>query len=264
MFNSWWRGPDTTWVTFLETLILITFTVLTAGLVLPQAHRLWVTRDPSGISVAGLLNGAVGYTAWVIYLGWQQDWVPAAATGFAWLVWVGTTWYVVKAVGTSRGSIAMMCGYFVMLSTAALVDLRVFGIVLSLGAVYSAFPAVVEAWRAEHIRGVSVGTWALYVAESLSWLAWALVVHDFVLGLYGLLAALMGMLVLAALAVRSEARQPFVGPLEEPASTGPDPSLSHGGAGRPHSVWSQPVGEVFDDLLDDLLDDAHAPQGIVG
>lgn len=190
-----------------ELLVTVAFAVLTVAIVIPQALRLYRTRDAAGLSVAGLLNGSVGYTAWVAYLSVQQHWLAMAATAAAGVVWVATAAYVATKQGLTRSAVTSTAGYAATLATLAAIDLTVFGIALSLGAVWSGIPSVHTAWRAEQISGISVGTWGLYIAESLSWLAWAVVEGDFVVGLYGVLATAVGVAVLAAVVVRVEARQ---------------------------------------------------------
>lgn len=191
------------------------FLFLTVTIVIPQAWRLWVTRDPSGISVASLLNGCVGYSAWVAYLAYQHHWAACAATAFALTVWVGTSLYVAARNGATTQAVVSAAAYALVLGSIATVSVTLFGIVLSLGAVWSGTPAVVRAWRDESISGISVGTWSLLVAESLAWLAWAVVVGDVIVGLYGTLAALMSLAVLAAVAFRTEAR---TGPIPAPST----------------------------------------------
>ena len=194
-------------MTALEFLTTTAFTVLTVAIVIPQARRLYLTRDASGLSVAGLFNGTVGYIAWVAYLSVQQHWIAMAATAVAGLVWGATGAYAAARLGVTRSAITSTSGYAVVLCSLAVVDLTLFGIVLSLGAVWSGIPSVHTAWRAEQISGISVGTWSLYIAESLSWLAWALVEKDLIVGLYGVLAAAVGVAVIAAVIARVEARQ---------------------------------------------------------
>lgn len=190
----------------LEIVVLTLFTTLTIAIVIPQAIRLWTTRDPSGLSLAGLLNGSVGYAAWVAYLSVQGQWIPMVATAIAGVVWVGTAAYVAMRVGLSSAVLSSVAAYAVTLSALATISTSAFGVALSFGAVWSGLPSVAEAWRAQQISGISVGTWGLYVAESLAWLAWALMEKDFIVGLYGALAALIGVAVLAAVVVRVEAR----------------------------------------------------------
>lgn len=199
-------GSDRFPVSALELLVLILFATLTVAIVVPQAYRLWSTRNASGLSLAGLLNGIVGYAAWTVYLSVQGDWVPMAATAVAGVIWVGTAAYASVRLGLTRAAVASALGYAATLGALSLVDTAVFGIALSLGAVWSGLPSVAAAWRAERIAGISVGTWVLYVAESLSWLAWALLERDLVVGLYGALATVIGVAVLAAVMVRVEAR----------------------------------------------------------
>lgn len=191
----------------LELLVTVAFAVLTVAIVIPQAWRLYRTRDAAGISVAGLLNGSVGYTAWVAYLSVQQHWLAMSATAVAGVVWVATAAYVGAKQGLTRNAVVSTVGYATVLSSLAMIDVTVFGVALSLGAVWSGIPSVHAAWRAEQISGISVGTWGLYIGESLSWLAWALVEKDFVVGLYGVLATGVGAAVLAAVVIRVEARQ---------------------------------------------------------
>lgn len=186
--------------------MLTLFTTLTIAIVIPQAMRLWTTRDPSGLSLAGLLNGTVGYTAWVAYLSVQHQWVAATATAIAGVVWFGMAAYVTARIGLTRAALVSTAAYALTLGGLASVSTPAFGIALSLGAVWSGLPSVAEAWRAQQISGISVGTWGLYVAESLAWLAWAVMENDFIVGLYGALAALIGVAVLAAVVVRVEAR----------------------------------------------------------
>lgn len=190
-----------------EFLTTVAFAVLTVAIVIPQAVRLIKTRNASGLSVAGLFNGTVGYLAWVGYLSVQQHWIAMGATAVAAIVWAATAAYVAAKQGITRAAVTSTAGYATVLATLAVVDLTVFGVVLSLGAVWSGIPSVHTAWRAERIGGISVSTWIVYIAESLSWLAWALVEHDFVVGLYGVLATGVGVAIIAAVIIRVEARQ---------------------------------------------------------
>lgn len=190
-----------------ELLVTVAFAVLTVAIVIPQAWRLYRTRDAAGVSVAGLFNGSVGYCAWVGYLTYQQHWLAMSATALAAVVWIGTAAYAATKQGITRPAVISTVGYGATLGTLAMIDVTLFGIVLSLGAVWSGIPSVHAAWRAEQISGISVGTWSLYIAESLSWLAWALVEKDFVVGLYGVLATGVGLAVVAAVVVRVEARR---------------------------------------------------------
>lgn len=190
-----------------EVLTTTAFAVLTVAIVVPQAVRLCRTRDAAGLSVAGLLNGSVGYLAWVAYLTYQQHWLAMASTTLAAVVWIATATYVAIKQDIARSAITSTAGYATTLAGLALIDVTAFGIVLSLGAVWSGIPSVAQAWRAEQISGISVGTWSLYIAESLAWLAWAVVEQDFIVGLYGVLATAVGMAVIAAVVVRVEARQ---------------------------------------------------------
>jgi uncharacterized protein with PQ loop repeat len=191
----------------IEFLTTVAFAVLTVAIVIPQAVRLIKTRDANGLSVAGLFNGTVGYVAWVAYLSVQEHWIAMAATAVAAVVWAATAAYVAAKQGITRPAVTSTAGYATTLATLAMIDLTVFGVVLSLGAVWSGIPSVHTAWRAEQISGISVSTWVVYIAESLSWLAWALVEKDFVVGLYGVLATGVGLAIIAAVIVRVEARQ---------------------------------------------------------
>lgn len=191
----------------LELLVTTAFTVLTVAIVIPQAWRLATTRDPSGLSAAGLLNGSVGYTAWVGYLTYQQHWLAMATTALAGVVWIGTTAYVISRLGVSRAAVRFACVYAAALATLALISVPVFGIAISFGAIWAGSPAVREAWTAERISGLSVSGWALYVAEAVSWLAWGLMKPDVVVALYGGIATGIGSAVIAAVVIRVEARR---------------------------------------------------------
>jgi uncharacterized protein with PQ loop repeat len=191
----------------LELLVTTSFTVLTIAIVIPQAWRLAKTRNPAGLSAAGLLNGSVGYLAWVGYLTYQQHWLAMAATALAGVVWIATAAYVVTHRGATRAAVTSTVAWAGTLGALALISVPVFGVALSFGAVWSGIPSVREAWRAGEISGISTPTWALYVAESLAWLAWGVVEHDFVVGLYGVLATGIGTAVIAAVVVRVEARR---------------------------------------------------------
>jgi uncharacterized protein with PQ loop repeat len=202
------RRADVAGVELLETLTLILFAVLTVALNIPQAVRLWSTRDPSGLSVAGLLSGTVGYLAWVVYLSAQGQWVAMVATVVATLLWAGIATFTVVRRGASLAQVSHALAYAAVLGALAFIDLRVFGVALSLGTIWTTMPSVLEAWRAERITGLSVPSWSLYAAESLSWLAWAVMIEDPVLVIYGIVATTLGASILAAIVVRKEARHP--------------------------------------------------------
>lgn len=191
----------------IEVLVTTAFTVLTIAIVIPQAWRLAKTRNAAGLSPAGLLIGSVNYLAWVGYLTYQSQWLAMAATAFAAVVWVGTCAYAIARLGISRNAVLATVGWAALLGALALVSVPIFGVALSFGAVYSGIPAVREAWKAERISGISASTWGLYVAESLAWLAWAVMEKDMVVGLYGVLATAIGAAVVAAIVVRVEARK---------------------------------------------------------
>lgn len=173
----------------LELLVVVAANVLGAAMSLPQVVRLLRTRQVSGVSPAWAALSVVTNLWWLAYGVGVGSWaiVPVAAVSV-----LGYT-AILAALAAFGGLVSGRTG--VLVPVLAVAGLPALGLVLGgwaaagvvLGALYAVqlAPAVLGAYRAADLRGVSGGTWGIAWLEAALW------------GVYGIAAGDAGLLALA-------------------------------------------------------------------
>lgn len=188
----------------LSALLLVTLTVSSVVLCVPQLVRLVRVGHPDGLSGTSLLFGSVNYTAWSGYLSWEQAWGLLLANLVASLVWYAVAALALPQLAPTR-SWWLPVGWAGALGVLGLVDLHLLGPVLGLGSLLTFTPQAVGVWRVLSLAAVSPLTWWLTMVEGFSWLLQS--VKDQLAGgvLSGGIATAAAVSVLTALLVRGAA-----------------------------------------------------------
>lgn len=172
-----------------ELLVVVAANVLGAAMSLPQVVRLLRTRQVSGVSPAWAALSVVSNVWWLAYGVGVGSWaiVPVAVVSV-----LGYTAIVAALAAFGGGGSARVAVVVPVLAVAGLPAVGLWlggwaaaGVVL--GALYAVqlAPAVLGAYRAADLRGVSAGTWACAWLEAALW------------GVYGIAAGDAGLLALA-------------------------------------------------------------------
>lgn len=141
---------------------------------LPQPVRLVRTGLPDGVSPLAAINAVVSETAWLVY-GWHAGLVPVWAVSLAALVpGIWTAVLVRRAV--TRGDLGRAGLWLSVIVVAALTGQL--GVVLGVSVLVSVGPQVWTAIRAADLRGLSMYTWLVAIADALTWGMYGLVVGD--------------------------------------------------------------------------------------
>jgi uncharacterized protein with PQ loop repeat len=214
----------------LSALLLLTLTVSSVVLCVPQLVRLIRVGHAAGLSGASLLFGTVNYTVWSGYLAWEEAWGLLLANVVASLVWYAVVALALPKIAPAR-SWWLPVGWAGVLGLLGLVDPHLLGPVLGLGSLLTYTPQAVGVWRVLSLAAVSPMTWWLTAVEGFSWLLQS--VKDQLAGgiLSGGIATAAAVSVLTALLVRGAALATEdgapVGPEPEPE---PEPDLVDGAA----------------------------------
>jgi uncharacterized protein with PQ loop repeat len=208
----------------LSALLLVTLTVSSVVLCVPQLVRLIRVGHPAGLSGTALLFGSVNYTAWSGYLLWEQAWGLLLANLVASLVWYAVAALALPQIAPKR-SWWLPVGWAGVLGLLGLVDLHLLGPVLGLGSLLTFTPQAVGVWRVLSLAAISPTTWWITMVEGSSWVLQS--VKDQLAGgiLSGSIATAAAVSVLLALLVRGATliTDDEVGPLPDPEPVDPEP-----------------------------------------
>jgi uncharacterized protein with PQ loop repeat len=163
---------------------------------LPQPLRLVRTGLPEGVSPLAATNAVVSETAWLVY-GLQAGLVPVWAVSVAALV-PGLWTVALVRRQVSRGDLARAAIWLGVILAAALTGRL--GVVLGVSVLVSVGPQVWTAIRADDLRGLSMYTWLIAIADALMWGAYGLVVGDGALLGYAAVLVTAAVVVLARMA----------------------------------------------------------------
>lgn len=165
--------------------------ILFISRLLPQPVRLVRTGLPEGVSPLASINAVVSESAWLVY-GWQAGLVPVWAVSVAALV-PGIWTVVLLRHQVTRGDVARAALWLVVIVVAGVTGRL--GVVLGVSVLVSVGPQVWTAVREDDLRGLSVFTWLIAIADGLTWGLYGWVVDD------GALLGYAAVLVSAALVV---------------------------------------------------------------
>lgn len=173
--------------------------LLGIGLIAPQALRIMRTHNAAGVSVTGLVCSCISYAGWVSFAVHLLD-IPMLVSLL--LPFVLETITLVLAVrwnGETGGMTIAGCWLAAVVS-ASLIGWPALGALLAISIVWGYGPAVVEAWRAPDVSGVSVLAWRVRVLDGLAWASYGLVTTQSESLVYGTAAASLAVGVLVGLA----------------------------------------------------------------
>lgn len=185
-------------MTWLDDAAVISATVLAIVSLIPQARRLLLTRDASGVSITWTAIGTVTNAGWFVYVSTEGLWASAPATvissGFyAWLFLLlarlGTPWPVAARLGAAWA--------VVLVVMTAATSLAVLGAVLGLAYAIQVGPSVFTAYRTWAPTGVAPGTWLLMLLQVVLWGVYGIAHRDVPIMIYGVTGITAAVLMLA-------------------------------------------------------------------
>lgn len=186
------------------TIVAVAASVLGSGMALPQALRLFRTGRTEGVSPAwiGVSTAINGW--WVAYALAVSLWslLPVASLSFLLYVWIGVVY--VRAT-SMRALTGIGVGAF-GLGMAPLPALlaggwEIAGIAVGLSYGAQLAPAVVAAYRASALDGISPATWVISFTEAALWLAYGFGIGDRALVAGGAMGVVMAGAIVARLLV---------------------------------------------------------------
>jgi len=188
--------------------IVVAATVLGSGMAFPQAHRLFRTRRVDGVS-AGWVGVSLALNGWWLAYGLAAGvWALVPVSALSLLLYASIAVLYVHTSGWA--SLRTMTVGGLVLAAVPLPFLvvggwTVAGAVVGVSYGLQLLPAVVTAFRAPDLTGVSAGTWILALVESSLWLVYGLAVTDIALIVGGTSGVLMSSLILVRLTVTGHA-----------------------------------------------------------
>ena len=176
-------------------LALVASTIFLIRLI-PQPMRLWRSGVSAGVSPLAAANAVASAAAWLAY---------GVIHGLlvVWAVSVAALVPGVWTVGLLRREFRRADGLGAGMVTGAFVSSGVAGVLgaaLALGVLVTAGPQVWHAVRHSDLRGISPATWAVAVADALSWGIYGVVISDRALEGYGVVLFASAAVVLGRLA----------------------------------------------------------------
>lgn len=184
--------------------VVLPFCLLLVSSVLvyvPQLVQLARGAEPTGLSAASLVGGAVNYLFWTIYLG-SLGWSALLVCNvLAMVVWWATTALALRRLPLTRGCLVPLAWAGLLLALLVVAP-GALGPVLGLSVLFTYVPQVVTAWTAPSVAGLSVVTWALCVLQGMVWFAQSL--PGMLVGglVFGVVSTIGSGLVVAAIVVR--------------------------------------------------------------
>jgi len=198
---------------------VVAATVLGSGMALPQARRLFTTRRIEGVSAAWVGVSIALNTWWLIYGLAQDVWVLVPVSAVSLTLYLSIAVIFVRSSGSRvvRGLWSMAAAGIALgaLPLAFLVagGWPVAGVIVGLCYGLQLLPAVVTAYRAHDLDGISTGTWIIALVESTLWLFYGVAASDVALTAGGSSGVVMASLIL----VRLHIVRPVVRPSAESA-----------------------------------------------
>lgn len=173
-------------MTWLDDLAVISATIMAIVALVPQARRLRLTRDGSGVSITWTAIGTVTNAGWFVYVSTEGLWSSAPATVissafYAWLFTLltrlGTPWRTAARLGV---------GWAVLLAIiTSFTGFAVMGTLLGLAYAVQVGPSVYTAYRTWAPTGVSPGTWLLMLIQVFLWGIYGVANRDVPIMIYG-------------------------------------------------------------------------------
>lgn len=154
---------------------------------LPQLLRLLRTRDAHGVSLDAAATSSVVSFAWASYGVLTGQAAVAVASGSSGLVFALVALAALR-FGRPARELRTAPGWLLVLGgTGAALGARGLAVLLPLGVLVANGPQLYVAWRERNLRGLSLGTWLLSVAEALVWGTYGLFAGDRSIVVYGAL-----------------------------------------------------------------------------
>ena len=190
-----------------EVVSALVATTLSGVMMLPQVVRLVRTRAPAGVSATWLGFGVVLNSGWVAYCVEMGLWLVlplqvslVAQQAVALRVLLPLDRAQQRPALIWAGALAVVCA--VVFASAGWM---VLGVVLGVSYGVQLGPAVVRAWRASDLSGVSPTTWGLSGAESAVWGVFGWAVADGPILVYAVSGVLASVLILVRLGTSGQA-----------------------------------------------------------
>lgn len=172
--------------------------VLGVGLIAPQTWSIIRSHNAAGVSVTGLVCSCVSYAGWISFALHLLDLPMLVSLVFPFVLEAVTLVLALRWRGETGGMSAAVIWSSALL-LASLVGWSTLGVLLAVSIVWGYGPAVVEAWRAKDVSGVSVLAWRVRVLDGLAWASYGLFSTQPESLVYGSAAAALAVGVLAGL-----------------------------------------------------------------
>lgn len=172
--------------------------VLGVGLIAPQTWSIVRTHNAAGVSVTGLVCSCISYAGWIAFALHLADVAMLVSLLFPFVLEAITLGLAIKWYGETTG-IGSAVVWLTALLVAGLVGWSALGGLLALSIVWGYGPAVVEAWRAADVSGVSVLAWRMRAIDGLVWAAYGIGAAQIESLAYGTAAATLAAAVLVGL-----------------------------------------------------------------
>jgi len=172
--------------------------VLGVGLIAPQTWRIMRTSNAAGVSVTGLVCSCISYAGWVSFALHLLD-IPMLVSLLFPFVLEAVTLALAIRWGGELAGLSTCWIWLAALVVAGLIGWAALGSLLAVSIVWGYGPAVLEAWRAADISGVSVVAWRVRVVDGLAWASYGLGSDQTESLIYGTTAAGLAIGVLAGL-----------------------------------------------------------------
>lgn len=175
---------------------------LALALILPQLVRIARHRDATGISVGGLLSGTISFAAWLAYYLHLDETAAVVAMAGGGTAYLATTALAARFGGDRRGLAVPLVLTAVLAGAITLGGWDGLALALVTTVLWAYVPAVVSAWTAPTITGLSPLTWSLAAAYGAVWSVFGLDRTSVAITLNGILNLVLALGVLAAIIAR--------------------------------------------------------------
>ena len=172
--------------------------VLGVGLIAPQTSRILRTRNAAGVSVAGLVCSCISYIGWISFALHLLD-IPMLVSLLLPFILEAITLGLAIRWGGELHGLSTCWIWLTALLVASMIGWSALGTLLAISIVWGYGPAVVEAWRAADVSGVSVVAWRVRVIDGLAWASYGLFSDQKESLIYGSAAAALACGVLSGL-----------------------------------------------------------------
>jgi uncharacterized protein with PQ loop repeat len=158
----------------------------------PQIVKLRRTGDVAGVSVPWAVLTGIDNGAWLAYFAASHYWFALLPSSSATVLGGGLAVMLLRRHTMSRRATAAIAAWAAVLVTAATIDHRLLGAVLTIAFLVQVVPAVVTAYRTRHPTGIARGTWRLILGELVCWAVFGAAHRDgplMILGVTGIVSA---------------------------------------------------------------------------